>query len=155
MSFLPIYFTSLGGSVLEYGMITTFATLIGIPSTIAGGGIVQRHSLKKIAILTSWIGPCILLGYYFSHSWITLSIPILIGAAGTIGSVAWRQLVADATIQKSRTAQLSLYQTLITIPLIFSPIVGGYLVHTMGTIEGFRLAVLIAIVTSPISTLLL
>ncbi len=84
-----------------------------------------------------------------------LSIPILIGAGGAIGSTAWRQLVADATIQKSRTAQLSLYQTLTTIPSLFAPIVGGYLVHEMGMIDGFRAAILISFAISPISTILL
>lgn len=155
LSFLPVYFTSLGGTVLQYGIITTFATLIGIPSTIAGGAFAGKHSLKKIAILTSWIGPVVLCGYYFSNSWTILSIPILIGAGGAVGSTAWRQLVADTTVQKRRTTQLSLYQTLTTIPSIFAPLMGGYLVHTMGTVEGFRLGALIAIATAPVSTMLL
>ncbi|MDE1827357.1 MAG: MFS transporter [Thaumarchaeota archaeon] len=155
LSFLPIYFTSLGGTVLQYGIITTFATLIGIPSTISGGIISGRHSLKKIAILTSWIGPVILLGYYLSNSWTVLSIPILIGTTGAISSTAWRQLVADATVQKNRTAQLSVYQTLTTMPLIFAPLVGGYLVHTMGVVDGFRLGVLVSLAISPVSTILL
>ncbi|MDE1727245.1 MAG: MFS transporter [Thaumarchaeota archaeon] len=155
LSFLPIYFTSLGGTVLQYGIIATFATLIGIPSTIAGGVITGRHNLKKIAIMTSWIGPAILFGYYLSNSWAVLSIPILIGAIGGISSTAWRQLVADATVQKNRTAQLSLYQTLTTIPSIFAPLVGGYLVYTMGAVDGFRLGAIIALMISPISTILL
>ncbi len=155
LSFLPIYFTSLGGTVLQYGIITTFATLVGIPSTIAGGAITGRHSIKKIAVLTSWIGPAILLGYYFSNSWTILSIPLLIGAGGLIGSAAWRQLVADNTIQRSRTAQLSFYQTLTAIPSMFAPLLGGYLVHTMGIVDGFRAGALIALAISPISTILL
>ena len=84
-----------------------------------------------------------------------LSIPILIGAAGSLGSTAWRQLVADATVQKSRTAQLSLYQTLTAIPSMLTPLLGGYLVHTMGIVDGFRAGVLIALAISPISTILL
>lgn len=84
-----------------------------------------------------------------------LSIPILIGATGAISSTAWRQLVADATVQKNRTAQLSLYQTLTTIPLIFAPLVGGYLVHAMGTVDGFRLGALVSLAISPVSTILL
>ncbi len=155
LSFLPIYFTSLGGTVLQYGIITTFATLIGIPATIGGGTIAKRYSLKKIAIFTSWIGPAIFVGYYFSNSWTVLSIPILIGAASSIGSTAWRQLVADATVPQSRTAQLSLYQTLTAIPSMFTPLIGGYLVHTMGTADGFRAGIIIALVISPISTVLL
>lgn len=155
LSFLPIYFTSLGGTVLQYGIITTIATLIGIPSTIAGGAFAGRHSLKKIVILTSWIGPAILFGYYFSGSWTVLSIPILIGAGAALGSTAWRQLVADTTVPKSRTAQLSLYQTLTTIPAVFAPLAGGYLVHTLGIVEGFRIGALIAVAISPISTILL
>jgi len=63
--------------------------------------------------------------------------------------------VADATVQKSRTAQLSLYQTLTAVPSMFTPLVGGYLVHTMGTVDGFRAGVLIALAISPISTILL
>lgn len=155
LSFSPLYFTSLGGTVALYGTITTFATLMAIPSTIAGGAIVQRYNLKKIVIMTAWIGPCGLLGYYFSHSWITLSIIMLLGAAGSLGSTATRQLVADTTIRKNRTAQLSLYQTFSAIPSIVSPLIGGYMIHTMGPLEGFRLGVLIALVISPIPPLLL
>lgn len=155
LAFLPLYFTSLGGTVLQYGIITMFATLIGIPSTVLGGAMTYKHSLKKIVIMTSWLGPCVLLGYYFSHSWTVLSIPILLGAAGSLGSVATRQLVADGTIQKSRTTQLSIYQTLTAIPSILTPLVGGYLVHMLGTVEGFRLGVLVALVISPIPILLL
>lgn len=154
-SFAPVYFTSLGGSVLQYGMITTFATLIGMPSTIVGGVIAQRHSLKKVAVLTTSLGMCLLVGWYLSNSWTTLAILTLIGAAVPVGSTAWRQLVSDATIQKNRTAQLSLYQTLTSIPSIFSPLLGGYLLHTMGTIDGFRLGILIAFAISPISLILL
>jgi MFS family permease len=128
--------------------------LIGIPATVIGGVIVPRHGLKKIAILSSWYGPCILIGYYFSGDWITLSIMMLLGSAGTIGSSTSRQLIADATAQKNRTAQLSLYQTLANIPSMFSPLIGGYLVNTMGIIQGFRLGVLIAVVASCFSTLL-
>ena len=153
--FLPIYFTSLGGTVLQYGIITVFATLIGIPSTIMGGAMTYRHGLKKIIVMASWLGPSVLIGYYFSHSWIVLCVPILLGAAGSLGSVATRQLVADGTIQENRTAQLSLYQTLTAIPSIVTPLVGGYLVHTFGTGEGFRLGILIALAISPIPIILL
>ena len=155
LAFLPVYFTSLGGTVLQYGIITAFAMLIGMPMTILGGILVQRHSLKKIVILTSWFGIALLAGYYFSHSWITLSIPIILGALGALGSTASRLLVADGTIQKNRTAQLSLYQTLTSLPSIVTPLVGGYLVHTMGTIDGFRFGILIALAISPVSTLVM
>ncbi|MDE1862971.1 MAG: MFS transporter [Thaumarchaeota archaeon] len=155
LSFLPVYFTSLGGTVLQYGMVTTFATLIGIPSAISGAGISQMASLKRIAILTSLIGPAVLLGYYFSNSWTTLSIPILIGATGAVGSTTWRLLVADTTTHKGRTAQLSLYQTLTAVPTILSPLAGGFLVNSMGTIDGFRAGVLLSLAMAPISTLLL
>ncbi len=136
-------------------MVTAFAMLLGIPSTIIGGVIVQRKSWKKVAIFSSWLSICILLGYYFSNSWITLSIPILIAAFGTIGSTAWRLLVADTTVQKNRTAQLSIYQTLTTLPSIFFPLIGGYLVHVMGINEGFRYGILLAIAITPVSTLLM
>lgn len=140
---------------MQYGIITTFATLIGIPSTIASGAMTGRYSVKRIAILTSWIGPCVLVGYYLSGSWTTLSIPILVGAGGSLGSIAWRQLVADATVQRFRTAQLSVYQTLTAVPSMVAPLVGGYLVHMLGIVDGFRAGVIIALALSPISTLLL
>jgi MFS family permease len=155
MTFLPVYFTSLGGTVTQYGLITALGMLVGIPSTIIGGVIVPRHGLKKIAILTSWFSPCILLGFYFSTNWFTLSIIMLLGAAGTIGSSASRQIIADATISKNRIAQLSLYQTLGNIPSMFSPLIGGYLVTSMGILEGFRLGTLIAVAMSCLSTFLL
>jgi MFS family permease len=155
MAFAPVYFTSLGGSILQYGMITTFATLISIPSTIVGAALTQRYSLKKIAVMISALGLCISLGYYFSSSWITVAILTLIAGAGTFGSAAWQQLVADSTVHKNRTAQLSLYQTLTTIPSIFSPLLGGYIIHSMGVIDGFRLGILISLAISPLSMVLI
>lgn len=154
-AFAPVYFTSLGGSVLQYGMVTTFATLISIPSTLVGAAITQRHSLKKITIITTCFGLCVSLGYYFSTSWITISILTLIAAAGSISSTAWQQLVADSTMHKNRTAQLSLYQTLTAMPSIFSPLLGGYLIHSVGVIDGFRLGILISFAISPISVILI
>ena len=155
MTFLPVYFTSLGGSVTQYGIVTAMGMLVGIPSTIVGGIIVPKQGLKRIAILTSWFSPCILVGYYLSSDWVTLSIIMIVGAAGTIGSSTSRQLIADATISKNRTAQLSLYQTLANIPSMFSPVIGGYLVNTMGIVGGFRSGIIIAVATSFLSTFLI
>lgn len=155
LSFLPIYFTKLGGTVMEYGVIMTFATLVAMPTTFLGGAISGRYSLKRIAILTSWIGPAVLAGYYVSNSWSVLSIPILAGGLGSIGSIAWRQLVADATTSRSRTAQLSIYQTLTAVPSMFAPLAGGYLVHSFGVVDGFRVGVLISLALAPLSTILL
>lgn len=141
--------------MLQYGIVTTFATLVGIPATVTGGMLTGKHSVKNISILTSWIGPAVILGYYVSNSWTVLSIPILVGAAGSLGSAAGRQLVADATVHRSRTAQISVYQTLTAVPSMFAPLLGGYLVHSMGTVEGFRLGALIALAMAPVSTVLL
>ena len=154
-AFAPVYFTSLGGSVLQYGMVTTFATLISMPSTLLGAAMTQRFSLKKISVFTSALGICISLGYYFSTSWITIALLTLIAAFASISSTAWQQLVADSTVTKNRTAQLSLYQTLTAIPLIFSPLLGGYLIHSLGTIDGFRMGILISFAISPISLVLI
>ena len=151
MAFLPIYFTSLGGTVIQYGLVSGMAMLAGIPSTIIGGAIVPKQRLKRVAVATSWIGPCIFLGYYFSSNWIALSAVMVMAAASSIGSTTSRQLIADATIKKNRAGQLSLYQTLSTLPAMFSPAIGGYLVSVMGISEGFKLGVIFAIGASAIS----
>lgn len=155
LSFLPVYFTSLGGTVLQYGVITTAATLIGIPMTMAGGSISGIFNIKKIAVLTSLIGPTTILGYYLSCSWLVLSIPILAGSSAALGSTALRQIVADATVEKKRTTQISLYQTLTSIPSMFSPLVGGFFVHSFGAVDGFRDGAIVSLAMAPVSTLLL
>ncbi len=155
LAFLPIYFTSLGGTVLQYGVVMTFTTLVAMPATVVGGTMTGRYDLKRIAVLTSWIGPAILAGYYLSNSWSVLTIPLLAGGLGSLGSIAWRQLVADATTNRSRTAQLSVYQTLTSIPSMLAPLAGGFLVHAFGIIDGFRDGILISLALSPISTVIL
>ena len=155
LAFLPIYFTSLGGTVMQYGIVMTFTTLLAMPTTILGGAITGRFGPKSIAVLTSWVGPAILVGYLLSNSWSVLTIPIIAGGLGSVGSIAWRQLVADATTIRSRSAQLSVYQTLTGVPSMFAPLAGGFLVHSFGVINGFRDGALISLAVSPISTILL
>ena len=152
MTFLPVYFTKLGGTVTQYGFVSGIVLIAAIPSTVVGGVIVPRHGLKKIAIMTSWIGPLVLAAYYLSSNWTQLATIMIIGAGASIGSTTSRQLIADATIRKNRAGQLSLYQTLSALPAMGAPAVGGYLVSTMGIIEGFRMGILVAIVASIAST---
>src|SRR5581483_4674483 len=64
-------------------------------------------------------------------------------------------LIADATSQKSRAGQLSLYQTLAGIPGMASPAIGGYLVSAIGIQDGFRAGILVAAAASVLSTVLL
>jgi len=155
LAFLPVYFTALGGSVTQYGLITAAGMAAGIPSTVIGGVIVPRFGLRHIAIATSWLAPVLLLGYYFSGNWVALSVVMILAGASTVGSIASRQLIADATTAKSRAGQLSLYQTLAGVPAMLSPAIGGYLVTTMGAIEGFRLAILVAVAASVASSIFL
>jgi MFS family permease len=155
LTFLPVYFTSLGGTVTQYGLVTGIAMLSGIPATVAGGAIVPRRRLKRVMIATSWLGPTVLLGYYFSSNWIALSIVMVIATASNIGSTTSRQLIADATIRKNRAGQLSLYQTFLNLPAMFSPAVGGYLVTTLGMSEGFKLGLLFGIGASIASVALI
>src|SRR5712692_2849796 len=107
LTFLPLYFTSLGGSVLQYGTVTAFGMLVAIVSTIVGGTIVPRHGLKRILIISFWFGPAILLGYYFSKDYFALSLVLILSALGSISSPNARQLVADSTVMRKRATQLS------------------------------------------------
>ncbi|MEO9321768.1 MAG: MFS transporter [Nitrososphaera sp.] len=155
LAFLPVYFTALGGSVAQYGFVTALGMAAGIPSTLFGGVIIPRFGLRRIVVAASWIAPAFLLGYYLSADWKVLSVVVVLAGTGSLGSIASRQLIADATSAKSRTGQLSLYQTLSTVPAMCSPAAGGYLITTLGTIEGFRLAALVAVLTSVASTILI
>ena len=152
MAFLPVYFTSLGGTVAQYGLASGIAMLAGIPSVVAGGAIVPKYCLKRVAVATSWIGPAVFAAYYFSANWMTLAVIMVIAAASTIGSTTSRQLIADSTATKKRAGQLSLYQTLSTLPSMFSPVIGGYFVSTMGISEGFKMGILVGIAASAAST---
>ena len=96
--FLRVYSTSARGLVTQYGIVMALVMLVVMPSNVAGWIILPKHRVKRISILTSWFGPCVLLGYYLSSNWIALSIIMIVGGAGTIGSSASRQLIADATI---------------------------------------------------------
>ncbi|GEM_PF-795096 len=144
LTFLPIYFTSLGGSIPQYGIVTAMGLLVGTFFTIIGGAVVHRHRPTRILAASSLAAPAALVGYYFSRDWFVLAIIMVLAATASISLPSGRQMVADSTTAKRRATQLSTYQLFGSLPSMFSPIIGGYLVSVFGTVPGFRIAAVIA-----------
>ena len=101
---VPLYFVgSLGGSLFDLGIMTSIATLLGIPTSIFFGQLPERFGRTKPFILASFISTGILLFFLAEVRNILLFqiIYILIAIADSLHSPSTSVFIAESYHKRS------------------------------------------------------
>jgi MFS family permease len=152
MRFLPKYMQALGASVFVIGLFDALRTLLGAIYAYPGGVLVDRWGHRRAFLafnLFSIAGYSVVLlfphwgaviaGMFLFLSWTCFSLPAsfsLIGAS--LGANRHAMGVGTQAVIKR-------------LPIMFAPIVGGYLIDRFGVIDGVRIGLVLSIVLSGIT----
>lgn len=90
--------------------------------------------------------------YLWATDWITVIPALLLNGVTSIYMPAFNAIIADSLPEDERGAGYGAYRMITSMPRIFSPVVGGYLLDRMGLEEGFRLFMYFSIVVNAIVT---
>ncbi|NIQ05550.1 MAG: MFS transporter, partial [Candidatus Korarchaeota archaeon] len=123
---LPVYIRDLGGTILEVGLFFFSMNAIYFSSMFFGGFLADKFDRKKL-ILFYWIvtTPTPLI-YSFATNWIH-SIPGAIIFNFALGDPAVSAYVTTAAPKKRIVRAFSITHTGYSLGMIFSPLLGAYL----------------------------
>lgn len=147
--FLPKYLQALGAGVFIIGTFDALRTLLGAIYAYPGGILVDRWGHRRaflafnlfsiagytlVLLIPHW--GAVIAGMFLFLSWTCFSLPAsfsLIGAS--IGANRYAMGVGVQSVIKR-------------LPIMFAPIVGGYLIDRFGVIDGVRIGLAASIVLS-------
>jgi MFS family permease len=147
----PIYMRELGLTETQIGW-TVFAAVCGQLAGISLGGWLADHWGRKRTIMTAdfvcWFFP---LGIWFLASLLTPALPFFLGGAflygfGFIGAPAWNCIFTEGATREQTQNAYALYWLLLSANGIFAPL-GGLMVKKLGLIPGYRLMIMISILS--------
>jgi MFS family permease len=152
MRFLPKYLQALGASVFIIGLFDAVRTLLGAIYAYPGGVLVDRWGHRRaflafnlfsiagysvVLLIPHW--GAVIAGMFLFLSWTCFSLPAsfsLIGAS--LGANRHAMGVGTQAVIKR-------------VPIMFAPILGGYLIDRFGVIDGVRIALGVSITLSAIT----
>jgi MFS family permease len=142
-TYVSLYFISIGGDPITLGLMASIAAIIQCFVLFLGGFIADYYGRKRIIIITGFYSILFPLLYAFIQDWRVFVIAAIMGSFGAISSPASHATVADSIAPEKRTTWIASLQVISSFPMIFAPLIGGWLIKEYGTADGFRLACLI------------
>ena len=154
-TYVSLYFIGIGGDPLTLGLMTSIASIIQCFVLFLGGFIADHYGRRKIMVLAAFYSVLFPLLYAVIQDWRIFIASTIIAAFGAASSPASHAIIADSIPPKRRTTGIASLQVISSFPIMFAPLIGGWLIKMYGLPEGFRLACIYTAVTTLISALVI
>lgn len=147
--FLPKYLQMLGAGVLVIGLFDALRTLLGAIYAYPGGVLVDRWGHRHAFLVFNLIS---IAGYsvvLLVPHWGAVIAAMFLFLSWTCFSLPASFSLIGASLGANRHAMgVGLQSVIKRLPIMFSPIVGGYLIDHFGVVDGVRIGLGASIVLS-------
>jgi MFS family permease len=154
-TYVSLYFVSIGGDPIRLGIMTSLSTIIQCLVLFLGGFIADHYGRRRVIVTTGFYAVLFPTLYALIRDWRIFIATSAIGAFGAISSPASHAIVADSIPAGKRTTGISTLQVVSSLPVVLSPLIGGWLIATYGLQSGFRLAAAVTAAVVLVSALIL
>ncbi len=154
-TYVSLYFVSIGGDPITLGLMTSIASVVQCFALFLGGFISDHYGRRRIMVLAAFYSVLFPVLYAIIQDWRIFIASTIIAAFGAVSSPASHAIVADSIPPERRTTGIASLQVASSLPVIFAPLIGGWLIKTYGLIDGFRLASVYTAVTTLASALII
>lgn len=151
--FWPLYLkNALGASVWAISVLSMLSQSERLIFQLPGGVLADRFGRRKIIVYGTALRIFTPMLYLWATDWITVIPALLLNGVTSIYMPAFNAIIADSLPEDERGAGYGAYRMITSMPRIFSPVIGGYLLDSMGLEEGFRLFMYFSIIVNVIVT---
>jgi MFS family permease len=154
-TYVSLYFVNIGGDPLRLGIMTSMSAIIQCLVLFLGGFIADHYGRRRVIVIAAFYAIIFPMLYVWIRDWRIFVAASVIGALGAVSSPASHAVVADSIPAGKRTTGISMVQVISSFPMIFAPLVGGWLIEVYGLQSGFRLACVFTAITALISAVIL
>jgi len=151
--FWSMYLTEeLGADIAAIGLLSTIQTADQLLFQLPGGIIADKFGRRKIIVYGTALRLFSPIIYWFSTHWTHTILAVIINGAASIYNPAFNAIIADSMPEDKRGAGYGAYRTITSLPRIFSPLIGGIVMDTMGYKEGVKVFLVLSMLTAIIIT---
>lgn len=151
--YIPRYFVQIGGNPLSLGLLGSAASLIQLFTLSFGGFLADYYGRRRVIVFAAFYGVFFPLLYALVQDWRVFGALTLLATVGTLANPAVHATVADSLSPEKRTLGIANVQVVSSLPMIISPLIGGWLIENYGLENGFRMACVYAAVFTFLSVI--
>ena len=149
LGFAPKYIETLGGGVFIIGLFDALQTLLGAVYAYPGGWLTDRWGQRRSLLLFSFIS---IAGYFlvllWPH-WLALLLGSFLFLAWSALSLPTTFSVVATSLERHRhTMGIGVQSMVRRVPMMFGPLIGGWLLTRFGWTDGVKYALVLCIVMS-------
>lgn len=154
-TYVSSYFVEIGGDTIALGLMTSIASIIQCFVFFLGGFVADHYGRRRIIVYAAFYSILFPLLYAFIQDWRIFIASTIIAAFGAASNPASHAIVADSISPEKRTTGIASLQVVSSLPMMFAPLIGGWLIKIYGLIDGFRLACIYTAVATLASALII
>jgi MFS family permease len=145
--FLPKYLESLGATTPIIGLFGTAEDFFDAAYQYPGGFIADRFGRRRSFLIFITLASLGYLVYLFGPSWPFLFVGLALAMAWqSMASPASFAIIGDSLPRERRTMGFTLQSMLKRVPIVIAPIVGGFMIASMGLARGIHVGLIITLV---------
>jgi MFS family permease len=142
----------LGASITAVGLLSTIASSERLLFQLPGGLLADRYGRRRIIVYGTALRLLPPVIYLMAGHWTHVIPALLISGAASIYMPAFNAIIADSLPETERGAGYGAYRTITSLPQIFSPVIGGIVMDSLGYREGVKIFLIISFFTTIIVT---
>ena len=137
----PICITALGATPFQLGLVISIGGLAGAAVAMPVGWLADRYGLRRLFLLGTFIMAVGSTGLASASSWMTAIPGVFMNMLGfTLAQTVCPVVCGSCLRSEERATGMQLCDTLSSVPRVVAPIIGAYLITSLGGvgIEGIR-----------------
>jgi MFS family permease len=153
--FLPVYLTALGGGTMAVGLLGGMDNLLSALYSLPGAWLAERLGARRSLLIFNAVAmagfavvilvprwEAVIAASALFLSWTAISLPATMG------------LVAEVLPKDKRTMGVSIHSLVRRVPMALGPLLGGFLIDSMGEEAGIRAAFAAALALAGLAAVL-
>jgi MFS family permease len=136
--FFSLYIQSLGGSVVDVGLVNSLRPVAAFFIYPIAGYIADRYSRAKIITISGYVSAILYLIFAFAPDWKALAIGNFLNGLMVFTFPAMNSLMAESIPPDKRGVGYSVWIAIPSAIGILSPYIGGYLITILGVVNAMR-----------------
>jgi MFS family permease len=153
--FLPKYLEALGASTPIIGLFGTAENLFDACYQYPGGFLADQLGRRHAFLIFITLASLGYVVYLFSPSWPLLFAGLaLVMAWQSMASPAIFAVIGDSLPPERRAMGFTLQSILKRVPIVIAPMIGGFLIASMGLVNGIQTGLLITLALAAVTLVL-
>ncbi|MFB0543920.1 MAG: MFS transporter, partial [Candidatus Bathyarchaeia archaeon] len=141
----------LGLSIPIIGLLSMLQQSQMLIFQLPGGILADRIGRKKVTLIAAATRMIMPLIYLWARKWEFLAIGSIFGALSSLGMPAFTALIAESLPRDQMGTGYAIYGMVRRVPMLFTGIIGGILMDTLGVGKGTRICLIGSFIGAVIS----